>query len=26
LREGILTTLMAEDGVLRTGRRRRGGR
>jgi exopolyphosphatase/guanosine-5'-triphosphate,3'-diphosphate pyrophosphatase len=26
LREGILTTLMAEDGVLRTGRRRRGRR
>ena len=26
LREGILTTLMAEDGVLRTGRRRRGSR
>jgi exopolyphosphatase/guanosine-5'-triphosphate,3'-diphosphate pyrophosphatase len=26
LREGILTTLMSEDGVLRTGRRRRGGR
>jgi len=26
LREGILTTLMNEDGVLRTGRRRRGGR
>lgn len=26
LREGILTTLMCEDGVLRTGRRRRGGR
>jgi exopolyphosphatase / guanosine-5'-triphosphate,3'-diphosphate pyrophosphatase len=26
LREGILTTLMREDGVLRTGRRRRGGR
>lgn len=26
LREGILTTLMSEDGVLRTGRRRRNGR
>jgi len=26
LREGILTMLMSEDGVLRTGRRRRGGR
>jgi exopolyphosphatase/guanosine-5'-triphosphate,3'-diphosphate pyrophosphatase len=26
LREGILTTLMAEDGVLRTGRRRRSRR
>ena len=26
LREGILSTLMSEDGVLRTGRRRRGGR
>ena len=26
LREGILTTLMAEDGVLRTARRRRGRR
>jgi exopolyphosphatase/guanosine-5'-triphosphate,3'-diphosphate pyrophosphatase len=26
LREGILTTLMVEDGVLRTGRRRRGRR
>ncbi len=26
LREGILTTLMTEDGVLRTGRRRRGRR
>jgi exopolyphosphatase/guanosine-5'-triphosphate,3'-diphosphate pyrophosphatase len=26
LREGILTTLMSEDGVLRMGRRRRGGR
>jgi exopolyphosphatase/guanosine-5'-triphosphate,3'-diphosphate pyrophosphatase len=26
LREGILTTLMSEDGVLRLGRRRRGGR
>jgi len=26
LREGILTMLMSEDGVLRAGRRRRGGR
>lgn len=26
LREGILTTLMSEDGVYRAGRRRRGGR
>ncbi len=26
LREGILTMLMSEDGVLRSGRRRRGGR
>ncbi len=26
LREGILSTLMSEDGVLRTGRRRRGRR